>query len=212
MKSSRQGVSWIKAAMEKAPSSSLMLLYKWILLRVSLHASRSWMALQAATEQPMFLNAIPFKVLWLVSAVAQARIPFSPSALSLRSRFSSFKHSTASHRHLRDFIASSSGRPAITSLKSRSTRVSRQAAKAWAATSAASTPKLLVLSLIFLTALFSAPRIEAKMAFAVSAVTNSLFPSQRSRLSSAPAAFELPSSPRWIASTTWMTRFPAFLA
>mmetsp|Transcript_7593 Transcript_7593/g.21752 ORF Transcript_7593/g.21752 Transcript_7593/m.21752 type:complete len:311 (-) Transcript_7593:384-1316(-) len=181
IKSSMQGVSWISLAMEKAPSLSLMLLYRCSLFRVPRQARRSWIALHAATEHPMFLNAMPLKDFWLVSAVAQARMPFSPRALSLRSRDSSSKPSTASQRHLSDFMASSSGLPAITSLKSRSTSVSRHVEKASAATAAASTPKLFVLSLILLTPLLEALKMGPKSSFAVSAVTNSLFPSHRSR-------------------------------
>mmetsp|Transcript_10941 Transcript_10941/g.22768 ORF Transcript_10941/g.22768 Transcript_10941/m.22768 type:complete len:254 (-) Transcript_10941:320-1081(-) len=221
MKSSIFGVVSIRDAMAKAPSSSLMLLYKWSFLSVCLQARRLLMALQAATEHPMLRKAMLSRVFWVVKAVEQATIPFSPSALSLRSRALRLSPATESHRHLSDFMASASGLPAITSLRSRSSKVSRHAAKASAATSAASTPKLFVLSLIFLTVCAEGswtPKIGAKSSLAVSAVTNSLFPSQRSRNSvtppaPAPASFaaEVP-PPFSMDSTASTTSLPAFRA
>mmetsp|Transcript_3816 Transcript_3816/g.10907 ORF Transcript_3816/g.10907 Transcript_3816/m.10907 type:complete len:416 (-) Transcript_3816:252-1499(-) len=175
LKSSSLGHRAITLAMDAAPSHPLMLLSRWI-DRISEQCTRSSStAAQPCTEHPTFWNAMCLRAFCPAYALAHARMPFSPSALSLKSRLSSWASASASLMMESAWSASSSGRPAIISDMSACLSVALIFRMALAATCAASTPKLFVLNLI-LDTVDPSTSIDASFSSAMSAVKNSLAP------------------------------------
>mmetsp|Transcript_57628 Transcript_57628/g.182536 ORF Transcript_57628/g.182536 Transcript_57628/m.182536 type:complete len:252 (-) Transcript_57628:336-1091(-) len=190
-KSSMLGARERMLARASAPSSPLMLLKKWNLRRAWTLGMSSSSARAAWTEMPSLRNATSSIWGWLVMASPTARTPFSPSALSLKSKLLSLHTDRALAMMRSVSSASSSGRPAMMSEKSASLSVPLMLCRARVVTSAASRPKLLVLSRILVKAAPSL-RSGARTSSARSPWRNSLLLPKRSNsvVDDAPAAAE----------------------
>mmetsp|Transcript_13369 Transcript_13369/g.55989 ORF Transcript_13369/g.55989 Transcript_13369/m.55989 type:complete len:464 (-) Transcript_13369:292-1683(-) len=164
-----------------APSSPVMLLKKCSRRSVAALSSGRISAIAAAAslEMPLFWNLSERSDRCASNAARAARTPFSPNALSDRSSSSSCTLASPLHMAVMAASASSSGRPAMVSLRSADTSRSPAAARRSAATPAASTPNDLPESLTCVTRLPAADR-RSRSSPARSASRNSLAPPEMS--------------------------------
>ena len=149
LKSSMCGAFSKSFPMCTVPSSPVMFLWRWNFLSDCGDAKSSKIAAAACSEIPLFMNDMLSIPVCCCNIAEHARTPFSPNALSLTSTDVIFAPSVASVMICIAFNASSSGRPAMMSLKSTSFSVAAMFAKALVTTFAASIPKLFVLSFTF---------------------------------------------------------------
>mmetsp|Transcript_29255 Transcript_29255/g.95339 ORF Transcript_29255/g.95339 Transcript_29255/m.95339 type:complete len:271 (-) Transcript_29255:138-950(-) len=145
-KSSSAGALARSFAMATAPASPLMLLWRCSFLSLCGLGRSSKTAAHAPLEPPMFCRRSSSSAVCVVSALPHARIPFSPSALSLRSSFVSDGAEKALQMVVITSIPSVSGRPATMSLITSSSSCCPRLRTASATTSAASRPKLFPVS------------------------------------------------------------------